>query len=142
MARRGRRFCKCRRLGRGPNLTATRTDAFCDRRLTCTHRYYLRLDNKQALCDLTDVSSKEKHLFSLWNAFMRKKPILSQIQLPSQLRTFVQEHSSTIAEHGLEEELIAHVTNMWVEGVIGRWNMLECMRIYNDFVLAQSRASP
>jgi VEFS-Box of polycomb protein len=94
----------------------------------------------QALCELTDVSAKEKHFFLLWNKFMRTNPILSQIQLPSQLRTFVREHSRLVCEHDLEDELIAHITNMWCEGVIGRWNMLECMRIYNGYV-AERRAS-
>jgi len=64
---------------------------------------------------------------------MKSNPILSQIQLPTQTLNFVRDHCTDFAKHGLEEQLIAHLTNMWYEGVIGRDAMLECMDLYNDF---------
>jgi len=36
-------------------------------------------------------------------------------------------------ERRLEEQLIAHLTNMWYEGVIGQECMLKCMDFYNEF---------
>lgn len=62
---------------------------------------------------------------------MRSHPILSEIQLSSQLLSFVQENSNVLLEYGLEDELIGHISNMWVEGHIGRWTMLEAMKTYN-----------
>lgn len=117
---------------------AVRHMSYSNYSLTCA--LVLCRSHAQALCDLEDVSEKEKLLFLLWNKFMRTNPILSQNLLPSQLRTFVKEHAAIILESNLEEELIAHMTNMWCEGVIGRENKLECMRFYNAFV-AQSRTS-
>lgn len=62
---------------------------------------------------------------------MQRNPVLTEIQLPSNLHDFVVEHSTTVATHGLEIPLIAHITNIWLEGVISRQNMVECMRIYD-----------
>ena len=86
----------------------------------------------QKLCELTDVSPKEKHFFLLWNHFMQANPILSQIQLPAQTLAFVREHGATLAEHGLEEQWTAHLTNLWYEGVLGRDRVVECMDLYNN----------
>lgn len=80
---------------------------------------------------MTDISTKEKHFMTLWNNFMRSHSIISEIELSSQLLLFLQENSSIIFECCLEEELIAHITNMWVEGHIGRCKMLEAMKIYS-----------
>jgi VEFS-Box of polycomb protein len=90
-----------------------------------------KLPSPQALFDMTDILTKEKIFMTLWNNFMRSHPILSEIQLSSQLVSFVQERSNVILDGDLEEELIAHMVNMWVEGHVGRWTMLEAMKVYN-----------
>jgi len=90
-------------------------------------------NGKQKLCELTDVTEKEKIFFLLWNRYMQANPILSQIQLPSQTFAFVSAHCSIVLKRRLEEQLIAHLTNMWYEGVIGQECMLKCMDFYNKF---------
>lgn len=86
------------------------------------------------MCELSDVSAKEKHFYLLWNQFMQANPIISQISIPRQCSNFVRQNADSILEHGLEEQLIAHLTNLWYEGVIAQSHMLECMDYYNKFV--------
>jgi VEFS-Box of polycomb protein len=88
---------------------------------------------------MTDVSMREKHFMSHWNNFMRSHPIVSEIQLSSQVESFVRENSSVIFESKLEGELMAHLTNMWVEGHIGQWTMLEIMKGYDSYVKQRSK---
>jgi hypothetical protein len=76
----------------------------------------------------------EKLFMTLWNEYMRKPHIIDAVQLPPQLKSFVQMHSMQIFDNQLEDELVKHLTNMWVEGHIGREDMLESMKIYNSFV--------
>jgi len=78
------------------------------------------------------VTEKEKIFFLLWNRYMQANPILSQIQLPSQTFAFVSSHCSIVLERRLEEQLIAHLTNMWYEGVIGQECMVKCMDFYSE----------
>jgi VEFS-Box of polycomb protein len=86
----------------------------------------------KALYELTDVTSKEKHFFLMWNEFMRKNPVLSEVQLSANALQFVREYSFAIVDHQLEEQLIAHITNMWYEGVVGRRVLLDCMDLFNE----------
>jgi hypothetical protein len=74
---------------------------------------------------------------AVWNEYMRNYPIIAALQLPSQLKSFVKFHSSLIFGNQLEDELIKHLTNMWVEGHIGREDMLENIKIYNSLVVAK-----
>lgn len=69
-----------------------------------------------------------------WNEYMRNHPIIAAVQLPPQLKSFVHEHSAAIFRNQLEDELIKHLTNMWVEGHIGREDMLDNMQSYNSLV--------
>lgn len=71
---------------------------------------------------------------ALWNEYMRHHPVVAAVQLPPQLKSFVQTHSRTIFDNHLEDDLIKHLTNMWVEGHIGRVDMLENMKIFNALV--------
>jgi len=73
---------------------------------------------------------------------MQANPILSQIQLPAQMLAFVREHGATLAEHGLEEQWTAHLTNLWYEGVLGRDRVLECMDLYNNTSATLEGAPP
>ena len=95
----------------------------------------------QQVCAFADVSEKEKHFFLLWNHFMEDNPILTQIQLPRQTRDFVRRHCADIAAHRLEEQLIAHLTSMWYEGVLGRDCLLQCMDLYHGAHASSSAAS-
>jgi VEFS-Box of polycomb protein len=92
-----------------------------------------KLSHLQALFDMTDISTTEKLFMTLWNNFMRSHPILSEIQLSSQLLSFVQEHSNVLLQCDLEEELMGHLVNMWAEGHIGQGTMLEAMKIFNSY---------
>lgn len=69
---------------------------------------------------------------AVWNEYMRNNPIIAAVQLPSYLSSFVKLYSSFIFNNKLEDELIKHVTNMWVEGHIGREDMLDSIKIYNS----------
>ena len=68
-----------------------------------------------------------------WNEYMRNHPIIAAAQLPAQLKSFVHKHSTQIFDNQLEDELVKHLTNMWVEGHIGREDMLEYKKIYNFY---------
>ena len=134
MAKNRRRLCKCR------VWSEKRADAPIVLPLTAHIHSCASLYSK-ALCDLADVAVKEKQFYLLWNNFMRTNPVLSEIQLPSQLRKFVQEHAETVVERDLDEQLISHLTNMWCEGVIGASNMSECMEMYNEIVVRNKSSS-
>jgi VEFS-Box of polycomb protein len=99
---------------------------------TLTHTFVYLDIRMKALYELTDVTSKEKHFFLMWNDFMRKNPVLSEVQLSDSALRFVREYSFAIVDHRLEEQLIAHVTNMWYEGVIGRRVLVDCMDLFNQ----------
>jgi VEFS-Box of polycomb protein len=95
----------------------------------------------QALYDLTDVSEKEKLFMTMWNEYMRNHPIIAAVQLQPHLNSFVTTHSAAIFDNQLEDELIKHLTNMWVEGHIGRQDMLNNMKIYNVLVEGENYCS-
>jgi hypothetical protein len=69
-----------------------------------------------------------------WNEYMRNHPIATAIQLPRQLKSFLYMHSRQVFDNHLEDELIKHLTNMWVEGHIRREDMLENMQLYSSLV--------
>ena len=71
---------------------------------------------------------------AVWNEYMRNNPIIAAVLLPSHLKSFVKLHSSLIFNNQLEDELIKHITNMWVEGQIGREDMLDNIKIYNSLM--------
>jgi VEFS-Box of polycomb protein len=71
---------------------------------------------------------------SIWNEYMRNNPIISEIQLSSQLISFIEANGKCIFENSLEAEWIMHITNMWVEGQVRRETMLHSMRIYNALI--------
>ena len=93
----------------------------------------------QALYDLMDVTIKEKLFMTLWNDYMRNHPIIAAALLPSQVKSFVQMHSSLILDDQLEDEFIKHLINMWVEGQIGRDDILVNIKIYNSLVEGKKR---
>jgi VEFS-Box of polycomb protein len=128
-----RRFCKCARdwfcrLLRGE----LRASDGCRNHATLTYTFVSLGIRMKALYELTDVTSKEKHFFLMWNEFMRKNPVLSEVQLSANALQFVREYSFAIVDHQLEEQLIAHITNMWYEGVVGRRVLLDCMDLFNE----------
>ena len=86
----------------------------------------------QALCELVDVSDKEKHFFLLWNNFVRQTPVLLHDELAARSKEFVKEHADMIQSKHLEDQLLAHLLNMWYEGALKRHDMLEAMDLYHD----------
>ena len=71
---------------------------------------------------------------AMWNEYTRNCPIRAAVQLPPHLKSFVRIHSTLIFENQLEDELMKHLTNMWVEGHIGQEDMLENMKAYNSII--------
>jgi hypothetical protein len=71
---------------------------------------------------------------AIWNEHMRKNPIVFELQLSSNLISFIEENWKRIFVNNLEDEWIIHITNLWVEGQVGREAMLDSMRIYNALV--------
>jgi len=89
---------------------------------------------RQQLQEFTDVSEKEKRFFRMWNRFLQRaqsdKGVVPLRALPDFCAQFVAEHSSSIRDRGLEEELTLHLANLWDEGHISRSHILDCMRVY------------
>ena len=82
---------------------------------------------------MTDIFPSEKHFMTLWNKFIRNlpNPIISENQLSSILLLFTEKNSKYIHEYNLKKEFTFHVTNLWLEGQIGRETLLNSMIRYN-----------
>ena len=125
----------CRHVGKFGMLHEKweRNLALCLSWFTSQQRWLITLHH-QALYELTDVLENEKYLMAMWNEHMRHNPIKAAAQLTPQLVSFVRIHSEAIFEEQLEDELLKHLTNMWVEGHIRRDDILHSMKIYNSLV--------
>ena len=84
----------------------------------------------QRLHDFTDVSENEKKFLDLWNRFMRRRGCYGDKETAQLCILFIQENNLNLK--GLRRELLAHLITLWEHCRVGRFDMLRCMKEYDD----------
>lgn len=89
----------------------------------------------QLLNEFTDVSSKEKTFFCLWNNFLKRLRFerhISENQIGEIVLLFTTKYATFLKREGLEEQLQWHCANLWDEGHLSADGILAVMMTYSN----------